>query len=202
MSISHCSAISFLTTLWFGTYGEGLDRFDRTTGRRGCYFQPETRSRCRLTSTSFLFLAWLAWFSAFLFRKRASGARQIKKQARWGILLEGVGFALVWQGRFWGHEPGWKLVPALVFLIGAPILSWTGVAALGRQWRIDAGLNPDHQLVRSGPYSIVRHPIYASMLCMLLGTGLILTPWPLLVAAILIFLAGTEIRVRIEDGLL
>ena len=100
------------------------------------------------------------------------------------------------------QEPGWKLVPALVFLIGAPILSWTGVAALGRHWRIDAGLNPDHQLVRSGPYSIVRHPIYASMLCMLLGTGLILTPWPLFVAAILIFLVGTEIRVRIEDGLL
>ena len=40
------------------------------------------------------------------------------------------------------------------------------------------------------------------MLCMLLGTGLILTPWPLFVAAILIFLVGTEIRVRIEDGLL
>src|SRR3954463_4044743 len=57
VSISHCSAISFLTMLWFGTYGEGLDRFDRTMGRRECYFQPETRSRCRLTSTSFCF--WL-----------------------------------------------------------------------------------------------------------------------------------------------
>ena len=185
----------------WGSYGEELDRLIAQRDGENVIFILR-RAAVPIYLYIILFLAWLAWFSAFLFRKRASGARQIKKQARWGILLEGVGFALVWQGRFWGHEPGWKLVPALVFLIGAPILSWTGVAALGRHWRIDAGLNPDHQLVRSGPYSIVRHPIYASMLCMLLGTGLILTPWLLFLAAILIFLVGTEIRVRIEDGLL
>ena len=60
-----------------------------------------------------LLLAWLAWSSAFLSRKRATGARQIKKQARWGILLEGVGFALVWQGRFWGRSP-----------VGSPFPQW------------------------------------------------------------------------------
>jgi protein-S-isoprenylcysteine O-methyltransferase Ste14 len=40
------------------------------------------------------------------------------------------------------------------------------------------------------------------MLWLLLGTGLILTPFPLLTAAMLIFIAGTEIRVRIEEKLL
>jgi protein-S-isoprenylcysteine O-methyltransferase Ste14 len=149
-----------------------------------------------------LFVSWLAWFSAFLSRKRATGAREIKKQARWGILLEAVAFALLWQGRFWERAPGWKLVPAVVLLVSAALLSWTGVAALGRHWRLNAGLNPDHQLVRSGPYSLVRHPIYSSMLCLLLGTGLIVAPWPLFLLAIFIFLIGTEIRVRIEDGLL
>ena len=149
-----------------------------------------------------LFGAWLAWFSAFLSRKRATGAAQTKKQARWGILLEGIAFALLWQGRFWERRPGWKLVPATVLLASAVLLAWTGVSALGRHWRIDAALNSDHRLVRSGPYSFVRHPIYASMLCMLLGTGLLLTPWQLFLPAICIFLIGTEIRVRIEDALL
>jgi protein-S-isoprenylcysteine O-methyltransferase Ste14 len=149
-----------------------------------------------------LLVGWILWFSAFLFRKPATHARQIKKQARWGVLLEGVAFALVWQGRFWEREPGWKLFPAVLLLASAALLSWTGVTALGRHWRIDAGLNPDHQLVRSGPYSLVRHPIYASMLCVLLGTGLIVAPWYLLLPAVFIFLIGTEIRVRIEDGLL
>ena len=149
-----------------------------------------------------LFVGWLVWFSAFLSRKPATSARQIKKQARWGMLLEGVAFALVWQGRFWEQAPGWKIFPAAVLLVLAAILSWTAVAALGRHWRFDASLDADHHLVRSGPYCFVRHPIYASMLCMLLGTGLIVAQWPLFVSAILIFLIGTEIRVRIEDGLL
>ena len=149
-----------------------------------------------------LFVAWLAWFTPFISRKRATGAAQTNKQARWGILLEGIAFALIWQGRFWERRPGWKLVPATVLLAGAALLAWTGVSALGRHWRIDAALNSDHRLVRSGPYSFVRHPIYASMLCMLLGTGLLLTPWQLFLPAICIFLIGTEIRVRIEDALL
>jgi protein-S-isoprenylcysteine O-methyltransferase Ste14 len=40
------------------------------------------------------------------------------------------------------------------------------------------------------------------MFCMLLGTGILVTPLPLLIAAIILFAAGTEIRVRIKDGLL
>jgi protein-S-isoprenylcysteine O-methyltransferase Ste14 len=40
------------------------------------------------------------------------------------------------------------------------------------------------------------------MLCMLLGTGFLITPLPLLVLGIAVFVAGTEIRVRSEDGLL
>jgi protein-S-isoprenylcysteine O-methyltransferase Ste14 len=49
---------------------------------------------------------------------------------------------------------------------------------------------------------VVRHPIYTSMLCILLGTGLMVTPWWLLLLSFLIFVAGTEIRVRIEERLL
>ena len=54
----------------------------------------------------------------------------------------------------------------------------------------------------SGPYRLVRHPIYASMLCMLWGTGFIVTPLPMLLLSTVVFLIGIEIRVRIEDRLL
>ena len=40
------------------------------------------------------------------------------------------------------------------------------------------------------------------MLSLLLGTGFLITPWPLVLAAVAVFVIGTEIRVRIEDGLL
>ena len=75
--------------------------------------------------------------------------------------------------------------------------------ALGQHWRLDAGLNADHELVRAGPYRVVRHPIYTSMFCMLLGTGLVLaTPLPLLLPSLLMLAIGTEIRVRTEEKLL
>ena len=54
----------------------------------------------------------------------------------------------------------------------------------------------------SGPYRVVRHPIYTSMLCLLFGTGLLVTPLALLAVSVLVFIVGTEIRVRIEDRLL
>jgi protein-S-isoprenylcysteine O-methyltransferase Ste14 len=54
----------------------------------------------------------------------------------------------------------------------------------------------------AGPYRIVRHPIYTSMLCVLLATGFVVTTLPLFLLAFVVFLIGTEIRVRIEDKLL
>lgn len=87
------------------------------------------------------------------------------------------------------------------FLTLAGLLSWNAARALGDQWRFDAGLNADHRLVRQGAYRVVRHPIDTSMFCTLPGMGF-LTAWlPMLVLATVIFVVGTEIRVRIVDQL-
>lgn len=58
------------------------------------------------------------------------------------------------------------------------------------------------ELIQTGPYRWIRHPIYTSMLGMLLATGASWTWWPMFVASLIAFLAGTEIRVRAEDRLL
>jgi protein-S-isoprenylcysteine O-methyltransferase Ste14 len=44
---------------------------------------------------------------------------------------------------------------------------------LGRNWSGAVAVAVDHQLVRSGPYRVVRHPIYTAMLGMYAGTGLV-----------------------------
>jgi len=92
-----------------------------------------------------------------------------------------------------------RVVTSTAFFLLAAVLSWTATTALGHQWRIDAGLNPDHELVMTGPYRWVRHPIYTSMLGVLLASGLMVSSWWLLLISFLVFMAGTEIRVRIED---
>src|SRR5258706_6458491 len=81
-------------------------------------------------------------------------------------------------------------------------LAWSAARRLGKQWRFQAALSEDHELVQSGPYRIIRHPSYASMLGMLLATGLVWTWWPMFAGALVAFLIGTEIRVRAEERLL
>jgi protein-S-isoprenylcysteine O-methyltransferase Ste14 len=45
----------------------------------------------------------------------------------------------------------------------------------------EAALSEDHELVQTGPYRWIRHPIYASILGMLLATGNAWTWWPMFV---------------------
>jgi protein-S-isoprenylcysteine O-methyltransferase Ste14 len=128
---------------------------------------------------------------------------QLDRRARWGVALECLAYKLLWQGSFWERSPEWwRLVSAASLFALAGMLSWTGARALGRHLRIDAALDGAHELVRWGPYRLVRHPIYTSMLCVLLGTGIVIAPLYLLLPAVLVFLIGTEIRMRVEDGML
>jgi len=100
-----------------------------------------------------------------------------------------------------GQNPGYRPIQPEGRLL-AVVMAWQAVAHLGRQFRLHAGLYHDHELVQSGPYAIVRHPIYASLMAMLVSTCLLLTRWRWAFLALAIFIAGTEIRVRSEDKLL
>jgi protein-S-isoprenylcysteine O-methyltransferase Ste14 len=147
---------------------------------------------------------WLIWVTPFVLIKRhGKTAEKLDRRARWGLVLEGLAYSLLWQNKFWERSPeGWRIASSVSFFVLAALFSWTGVRALGRQWRIDAGLNSDHELVRSGVYGVVRHPIYTSMFCMLFGMGFVITPLPILLLAAILFIAGTEVRVRLEEALL
>jgi protein-S-isoprenylcysteine O-methyltransferase Ste14 len=151
-----------------------------------------------------LSVGWIAWMIPFfLNRKGGRPAQTLDRRARWGIFIQGIGFAILWMNQYWTRSPSiWRVIWAACFFVLGSVLSWTSARTLGRHWRFDAGLNPDHQLVQSGAYRFVRHPIYASMLCMLLGTGFLITPMPALLLALVFFLIGVEIRIRIEDALL
>ena len=149
---------------------------------------------------------WALWVAPFFLLKRShpsSAPATVDRRARWGIGLQMLAFSAVWFAPFsMGAPAAWRVAFAVVFFAAGDVLTWTATRALGKQWRIDAGLSDDHELVRSGPYRIVRHPIYAAMWCSLLGTGLLLTPLARLALAVPIFALGIEIRVRIEDALL
>jgi len=154
-----------------------------------------------------LFVAWIVWIIpavAPAMRNRERAVR-VDERGRWGIILEGMGFFMVYTHgpAVWNTDlEAWRAICGAVVALVAILLFRNATANLGRQWRIDAGLNQDHTLVQTGAYRIVRHPIYASMLGMFVAGAFWVGTFPGWPIGLVLFIIGTEIRVRVEDGLL
>jgi len=59
---------------------------------------------------------------------------------------------------------------------------------LGRNWSRSVTIKKDHELIRSGPYGVVRHPIYTGILTGFLGTAIALSQVRGVIAFVLVFL--------------
>jgi protein-S-isoprenylcysteine O-methyltransferase Ste14 len=118
-------------------------------------------------------------------------------------------FALLFWDRTGVGILGWRFVPSIpalaavgfvLALIGLAIALWARVH-LGQYWSDKVVLKVDHQLIRSGPYAHLRHPIYSGVLLAVLGTALIVGEWRG-VLAFAILLANYSIKARKEEQIL
>jgi protein-S-isoprenylcysteine O-methyltransferase Ste14 len=157
--------------------------------------------------------SWFAFVAVFLFRKKPEKAPERKRDrdSIIGVAIQGVAYALVWSIHRAFFSPivavgGTGEFVLAVITVGIAFLSvWiimSAVRALGKEWSVTARLVEGHELATRGPYRFVRHPIYSGMLGMLLATGLAISHWFSLLAAVVIFFIGTIIRVRSEERLL
>jgi protein-S-isoprenylcysteine O-methyltransferase Ste14 len=69
---------------------------------------------------------------------------------------------------------------------------------LATNWSGDVTLKADHELIVSGPYALVRHPIYAGLLLGFVGSALALGQWRGIVAVALVGLSQWR-KLRIEE---
>jgi protein-S-isoprenylcysteine O-methyltransferase Ste14 len=88
----------------------------------------------------------------------------------------------------------------LLVLSGLALCAWARLH-LGRNWSGRVTLKEDHELIRSGPYSLVRHPIYAGLLLAIAGTALVEGQWRG-VMALLLMLISFRRKLRIEERLM
>jgi protein-S-isoprenylcysteine O-methyltransferase Ste14 len=156
---------------------------------------------------------WLGFIAIVFIGKRGStpGAAKRDWKSTFGMLLQGAAYAICFgffRPYFSPFLPMSK--PAEVILTGVTIalvivavwLCWAAARTLGKQWALVARVIEGHELITAGPYAIVRNPIYLSMLGMYVASVLAVGRWQTLLGGLIVFLAGTMIRIRTEEKLL
>ena len=94
-------------------------------------------------------------------------------------------------------------VVAIILLAGAAVaLFAASSAAMGKNWSIVARTRPDHELVRTGPFALVRHPIYLALLLYLIAMAVAFGHFAQLLIAAPLYCAGALQRIREEENLL
>jgi protein-S-isoprenylcysteine O-methyltransferase Ste14 len=88
----------------------------------------------------------------------------------------------VWRAGFW---PFW--LGAAVTVSGLLFAVWAR-EHLGRNWSSQVSIKQDHELITTGPYAVVRHPIYTGILVGFLGLAIALSEVRGFVVFVLFFL--------------
>jgi len=101
-------------------------------------------------------------------------------------------------GQIFTPGPGTHAVAVLLVAAGLAFAVWARVC-LGRNWSGIVTLKQDHELIRSGPYRLVRHPIYTGLLLALVGSAVARDEWRAVLAVAIAWLALWR-KLQIEEG--
>jgi protein-S-isoprenylcysteine O-methyltransferase Ste14 len=94
------------------------------------------------------------------------------------------------------------IVLGLALMVAGAVFNVVGRLHLKSNWANQIKIYEGHWLVTTGPFSVVRHPLYASLIWMFLGGALIYSNGALLVLTLGVFVSMMYVRARKEDALL
>src|SRR5262245_54676241 len=118
----------------------------------------------------------LYWLVAALFTKRGRVPWSRELRIRAVIVVAAV--LLVRLGAFRGHglntDPWRAGIGLVLFALGLGFAIWARIH-IGRNWGTPMTQKDEPELVTSGPYHLVRHPIYSGILVASIGTAVALS---------------------------
>lgn len=131
----------------------------------------------------FLFALWIAWFAYWLISATATKVTR-RRESPWSRLAYTlpllVGVSLITWPRLdlgWFSSPllpdaPWRYLLALGLVLAGLLFTVWARVHLGSNWSATVTQKEGHELIRSGPYAYVRHPIYTGLLVALLGSAI------------------------------
>ncbi|WP_311044185.1 MULTISPECIES: protein-S-isoprenylcysteine O-methyltransferase [unclassified Rhizobium] len=162
---------------------------------------------------------WVLGIIAWYFVRRPA-ARRAKRNAivnnrrsardSFGLVAAIIGLAVIpgiyvfsgFPAHFDYPLAGWALaLGTIVYAAGIWIFRRTH-KELGRNWSISLEIREEHKLISTGPYSVIRHPMYTSFLLMALGQACLLANWFVGMAGLIGFAFLFFLRVHREEKMM
>ena len=129
---------------------------------------------------TFLWLAWaLYWIVCALSNKATQRRESIGSRVSYVLPLIVGGVLIAWRDlpwplltlRLWPRSFTAYWIGVAMLASGLAFAVWARVH-LGSNWSGSVTVKQGHELIRSGPYAYVRHPIYTGLIAAVLGTAI------------------------------
>ncbi len=146
---------------------------------------------------------WLGWSrrSADRSRSRDSGTLRMLLVTIYLCVGIAVWLSMRADGHFGAARMPLFWIGMLLMAAGMALRFWS-IRVLADFFTVDVAIREGHELIRRGPYRLLRHPSYTGALMTFLGFGLALgNPWSLLVVMVPVTIAFLW-RIRIEEQVL
>jgi len=157
-------------------------------------------------------LPWIVFVVYWIIGALKTRATREKESlaSRYAVLsLEIVGYMLIFNGSTGFGFLGNRIIPrTLVVAIPGVICTWAGIGLalwaryhLAEYWSARVTIKEDHQLIRTGPYTHLRHPIYSGLVLATIGSAVVIDEWRC-VLGICLVLTGYWVKARKEEVML
>ncbi|MBI3437722.1 MAG: isoprenylcysteine carboxylmethyltransferase family protein [Proteobacteria bacterium] len=159
--------------------------------------------------SAWFFIVWtvwlISWLMAALWSRQAKAHAGSAQEAPYRLVTI-AGVLLLFGFNFASSPHGWDVSMVLAWAMLALVVvgflfAWWARLHLGTLWSGTITRKADHRIVETGPYALVRHPIYTGLLLAGFATAVARGRWEALFGAAL-FALGCWMKARQEERFL